>query len=91
MAKTLNERQAENCPADMSDPPRNFLSTLILELRGTKLDETWTQGSPQHKEQVPKVVFFQNSKISLSILDELKESTFWRKREKSSKSKGLEP
>jgi hypothetical protein len=30
---------------------------LILELRGTKLDETWTQESPQHKEQVSKEVF----------------------------------
>jgi hypothetical protein len=35
--------------------------------------------------------FFPNPKISLPILDELKESTFWRKREKSVKSKGLEP
>jgi hypothetical protein len=30
---------------------------MILELRGTKLDETWTQGSTEHKEQVPKEVF----------------------------------
>jgi hypothetical protein len=28
-------------------------STLILELRGRKSNETWTQWSPQHKEQVP--------------------------------------
>jgi hypothetical protein len=42
---------------DMSGPPRNFFPTLILELRGIKLDEMWTQGSPQHKEQVPKEVF----------------------------------
>jgi hypothetical protein len=34
-----------------SDP---FFSTLILEILGTKSDETWTQESPQHKEQVPK-------------------------------------
>ncbi len=34
---------------DMSGPPETFFSTLILELRGTKMDETWTQGSPQHK------------------------------------------
>jgi hypothetical protein len=34
-----------------------FFSTLILELRGAKLDKTWTQGSPQHKKQVPKEVF----------------------------------
>jgi hypothetical protein len=27
---------------------------LILELRGTKLNETWTQGSLQHKEHIPK-------------------------------------
>jgi hypothetical protein len=30
--------------------PKNFFSTLILELRGTKLNATWTQVSPQHKE-----------------------------------------
>jgi hypothetical protein len=35
--------------------------------------------------------FFLNPKISLSILDELKEPRFWRKGEKSAKSKGLEP
>jgi hypothetical protein len=35
--------------------------------------------------------FFPNPKISLSILEELKESRFWRKWEKSIKSKGLEP
>jgi hypothetical protein len=40
----------------------NFFSTLIHELRGTKLDETWTQGSPQHKEQVSIEVFFPKSK-----------------------------
>jgi hypothetical protein len=34
-----------------------FFSTLILEVRGTKLDETWTQGSHQYKEQVLKEVF----------------------------------
>jgi hypothetical protein len=32
-----------------------------------------------------------NPKIFLLILDELKESRFWRKWEKSFKSKGLEP
>jgi hypothetical protein len=37
--------------------PKTFFLTLILELQGTKLDETWTQGSPQYKEQVPKKVF----------------------------------
>jgi hypothetical protein len=31
--------------------------TLILELRGTKIDETWIQGSPQYKKQVLKEVF----------------------------------
>jgi hypothetical protein len=35
--------------------------------------------------------FFLNPKISLLILDELKDSRFWRKREKFTKSKGLEP
>jgi hypothetical protein len=34
--------------------------------------------------------FFPNPKISFPILDELEESRFWRKREKSAKSKGLE-
>jgi hypothetical protein len=48
--------------------PETFFLTLILELRGTKLDETWTQVSPQHKEQVPKEVS-PNPKISLPILD----------------------
>jgi hypothetical protein len=37
--------------------PETFFSTLIFELRGTKLDETWTQGSPEQKEQVLKEVF----------------------------------
>jgi hypothetical protein len=35
--------------------------------------------------------FFSNSKISLLILDELKKPNFWGIREKSAKSKGLEP
>jgi hypothetical protein len=34
---------------------------------------------------------FPNPKISLPILDELEESRFWRKWEKSTKMKGLEP
>jgi hypothetical protein len=37
--------------------PETFFSTLILELRGTKLDKTWTQGSTQNKKQVPKELF----------------------------------
>jgi hypothetical protein len=37
------------------------------------LDETWIQGSPQHKEKVSKKGFFLNPKISLLILDELEE------------------
>jgi hypothetical protein len=37
-----------------------FLSTLILEQRGTKLDESWRQGSPRHNEQVPKEVFLKS-------------------------------
>jgi hypothetical protein len=40
-------------------PKISFL-TLILELRGTKMDETWTQGSPQHKKQVFNEVFFKS-------------------------------
>jgi hypothetical protein len=52
---------------DLSGPPRivhsSFLRPnlsfpkLILELEGTKLNETWTHGSPQHKEQVSKEGF----------------------------------
>jgi hypothetical protein len=34
--------------------------------------------------------FFSNSKIFLRIFDEVEESMFWVKREKSAKSKGLE-
>jgi hypothetical protein len=34
---------------------------------------------------------FSNPKISLLILDKLEKSRFWRKQEKSTKSKGLEP
>jgi hypothetical protein len=37
-----------------------------------------------------KGVFLPNPKISLLILDKLEESRFWRKRGKSTKSKGLE-
>jgi hypothetical protein len=53
-----------------------FFQNLILELYYSKLIETWTQGSPQHLEEVPKSVFFSSSKISLSILDELEELGF---------------
>jgi hypothetical protein len=35
--------------------------------------------------------FFPNPKISFPILDELEEPRFWKKREKSTKLKGLEP
>jgi hypothetical protein len=35
--------------------------------------------------------FFLNPKISLPILDELEESRFWRKQERSAKLKGLGP
>jgi hypothetical protein len=38
-----------------------FVSTLILELRGIKLDKTWMQELPQHKEQVPKEVFHKSN------------------------------
>jgi hypothetical protein len=40
--------------------PKTFFSILILEIRGTKLDEAWIIGSPQHKEQVPKDVFLKS-------------------------------
>jgi hypothetical protein len=30
---------------------------LFFELRGTKLNETWTQGSPQDMEYIPKRSF----------------------------------
>jgi hypothetical protein len=38
---------------------KSFFPTLIHELWGTKLDETWTQGSPQHKEYISKRGFSQ--------------------------------
>jgi hypothetical protein len=34
---------------DMSSYLEISFSTLILELQGTKMDETWTQWSPQYK------------------------------------------
>jgi hypothetical protein len=37
------------------------------------------------------MTFFPNPKIFFPILDELKEPRFWENREKSTKSKGLEP
>jgi hypothetical protein len=39
--------------------PETFFSILILKLRGTKLDETWTQWSPQDMECIPKRSFSQ--------------------------------
>jgi hypothetical protein len=74
MAKTVNKHQAENCPTNISSlgriypekggicpvHPETFFSTLILKLRGTKLDEAYTQGSPQYKEQVLKEVFLKS-------------------------------
>jgi hypothetical protein len=87
--------------SDLFGPPTNVHSscirlnlsspTLILKLQDTKLNKTWTQGSPQRKEQVAKYVFFSNPKISLPILDELKKPRFCENREKSAKLKGLEP
>jgi hypothetical protein len=38
---------------------KSFFPTLILKLQGTKLDKTWTQGSPQRKEYIPKRGFSQ--------------------------------
>jgi hypothetical protein len=35
--------------------------------------------------------FFPNAKIFFPILDELEEPRFWENREKSTKSKGIEP
>jgi hypothetical protein len=48
---------------------KSFFPHLNLELRGTKIDEIWTQESPQHKEYISNRVFFLILKISLSILD----------------------
>jgi hypothetical protein len=55
------EKVQRTCPLHQENFSKfkSFFSTLILELQGTKLDETWTQGSPQHKEHIPKSVFFQ--------------------------------
>jgi hypothetical protein len=38
---------------------KSFFPILILELQVTKLDETWIQGSPQHKEYILKRGFSQ--------------------------------
>jgi hypothetical protein len=43
----------------MSVHPETFFPTLILELWGIKLDETWTQWSPQDMEYIPKRSFSQ--------------------------------
>jgi hypothetical protein len=40
---------------------------LILELRGTKLDKTLTQGSPQNKEQVSKEVFLKSKDFTFDF------------------------
>jgi hypothetical protein len=52
-----------------------FFPNMILELYVTKLDETWTQGLPQHKDKFSKEVF-SNPKIPLLIVDELKQLGF---------------
>jgi hypothetical protein len=64
-----------------------FDSWAIGHQIGWNLDTrvTSTQGTSFQKR------FFPNPKISLPILDELEEPRFWRNREKSAKSKGLEP
>jgi hypothetical protein len=57
----LVRSEYQTCPVHIE----NFLKfksvfpPLILELRGTKIDEIWTQGSPQHKEYIPKRGFSQ--------------------------------
>jgi hypothetical protein len=48
------------------------------------------KGHLNTRNKFPKGIF-PNPKISLPILDELEELRFWGKREKSVKSKGLEP
>jgi hypothetical protein len=48
------------------------------------------EGHLNTRKKFPKK-FFSILKISLSILDELKEPRFWGKRGKSVESKGLEP
>jgi hypothetical protein len=42
---TGHVRFRQICPAY----PETSFPTLILELHGTKMDKTWTQGSPQYK------------------------------------------
>jgi hypothetical protein len=49
------------------------------------------KGHLNTRKKFQKRFFFPNPNISLPILDELKESRFWWKREKSTKSNGLEP
>jgi hypothetical protein len=61
-SQNCRQRLLLESPTDLSSPPKNFpkfksfFPALILELRGAKLDETWIQGSPQHKEYIPKRV-----------------------------------
>jgi hypothetical protein len=69
----------------------SFFSPLILEIRDTKIYEIWTQGSPQHKEYIPKRGFLPNPKIFLLILDWLKKPRVWRWPHEISKSKVLKP
>jgi hypothetical protein len=38
---------------------KSFFPPLILELKDAKIDEIWTQGSPQHKEYIPERGFSQ--------------------------------
>jgi hypothetical protein len=58
----------QNWTPNLSGPPRkfskckSFFPTLIFELRGTKMDETWTQGPHERKEYILKAGF---SKIQI--------------------------
>jgi hypothetical protein len=64
-AQNCDQRFLMKNPADLSGLGTNFLKfksffpPLILELQGTKIDQIWTQGSPQHKKYIPKRGFSQ--------------------------------
>jgi hypothetical protein len=77
--------------SDMSGTPRNLL--LNFDSWAMRHQIRWNLDTrvTSTQETNSKKGFSPNPKISLPILDEIEESRFWRKWERSGKSKGLEP
>jgi hypothetical protein len=75
---------------DMSGLPENFLPNFDSSTTGHQ--NGWNLDTKVTSTQVTSFQWgvFPNRKISLPILNELEEPSFWEKREKSTKSKGLE-